>query len=569
MHYLGLGKTLFNSSACLITSNGHRPQIELVLSERVNRNKASGVWPEQALRSILPQLTGTRPAIAENRDVITPAQHEAILDRAFPFYEHLGTRSLAPFSSRNPEIRFVTHHRCHAMAALAMSPFRKSIILVIDGAGTRASDFNPEHPEAGIHLPKQTDGGSHALEACSVYLQEAGTLRCVEKFWQHFKPSTRAPGHHFSEGLGTLYEKSAEYIFACKRSAGKVMGLAGFGRPHEIGDRRAFLEELHWNRAFQGKGKREWEACAEFELFTNLAASVQGHFEQSLLSLGRRLRETYPDFENLIFTGGCALNCTANMKLVKNGFFSEIYVPPFPGDESIGLGAASSLYHSDPANVWEPFCHENQQGYFGPRSSIPADETVENVFVGFDVSRPTSITEHCAQLLEEGKVIGWFQGRSESGPRALGNRSILARPDRPGLKDHLNRSIKFRESFRPYGCSCTHDVSHRYFNITPGFNAPYMSFAATTRPQYQEMLKEVTHVDGTSRMQTVRPGQNPLFHELLQAFGRRTGLFCLLNTSLNVMGEPIVETVLDARKFLSETPVDGMAIGAFYIRKQG
>lgn len=568
MYYLGLGKTLFNSSACLITRSGPRPQIELILSERVNRNKASGVWPEQPIRLLLPRFTPAIPAISENRDVLTPAQREAQLDGSFPFYEHLKQRGLERFSSRNPDIHFVTHHLCHAQAALAMSPFSRSIIVVMDGAGTRAMDFPSNHPEMGNHAPDAAKIGPYPVEACSIYLQEGGALQCVEKEWQSFRRSDRHPDHYFSSGLGTLYEKSSEFIFNCKRSAGKVMGLAAFGKPLPFPGRAEFLEQLDWPNGFRGKSKLEWESSGAFQRFADVAATVQAHFEETLLSLIRRLRATYPDYENLILTGGCALNCTTNMKLVESGQFREIYVPPFPGDESIAFGAASYLYHSDPETRWRPVSHEEQHGYFGPESSIPSSAEVDAAFEDFEIVRPASITDYCAELLKEGAIIGWFQGRSESGPRALGNRSILARPDRPGLKDHLNRFIKFRESFRPYGCSCTHDVAHEYFEVPPGFNCPYMSFAAKTRKSHLDLLREVTHVDGTSRMQTVRPGQNPLFHELIRGFGTKTGLFCLLNTSLNVMGEPIVETVADARKFLLETPVDGMAVGDVFVKKR-
>jgi carbamoyltransferase len=170
--------------------------------------------------------------------------------------------------------------------------------------------------------------------------------------------------------------------------------------------------------------------------------------------------------------------------------------------------------------------------------------------------------------LAKGLVVAWFQGRSESGPRALGNRSILANPMVAGLKDRLNAEIKFREDFRPYGCSVLQECAHEYFEVEKGFNNPYMSFAVKTRENQRRRLSQVTHIDGSSRMQTVGKAQNPLFYELIKAFGEKTGLNCLLNTSLNIMGEPIVETAEDARKFLLATPVDGMAIGRFYIQKR-
>ena len=157
--------------------------------------------------------------------------------------------------------------------------------------------------------------------------------------------------------------------------------------------------------------------------------------------------------------------------------------------------------------------------------------------------------------------MAWFQGRSECGPRALGNRSILARPDRENLKDYLNQHIKFRESFRPYGCSVLEEDSALYFAHSPEFRSPFMSFAVPVREEHRQLLRHVTHIDGTSRMQTVSAAALPRFAQLLQAVKKRTGHGVLLNTSLNVMNEPILETVADARRFWESSRVDAMVIG--------
>ncbi|MBY0470981.1 hypothetical protein K2X30_07400 [bacterium] len=568
-HYLGLGKTLFNSSACLVKpgSNGARPEVELVLSERITRKKASGIWPEQALRLLQKDFSSSL-RIAENRDVLKPSLKEDALNRAMPFYDYLQREGLERFSQKfNSELEYVTHHRAHAYAALMMSPFRKSIILVMDGAGSNSADFSPEGEEIQKFSPASLKSDLAAFEEYSVFLQDEGSLQCVEKGWQSFTKSSRVSGQEFSSGLGMLYEKSAEYIFNSKRAAGKVMGLAAFGKPTRIEDREVFLNQLNWELSFQGDSKKSWESSGYFSVYSDVAASVQQNFEETYLSLAQRLRVKFPKYENLIVTGGCALNCVTNMKLVRAGIFSEIYSPPFPGDECIGLGSASYLYFEKDRNPFQPLEQEQQGGYFGPRSSIPEDQAVENLFREFEIVKPGSIAQYTARVLADGHVVGWFQGRSESGPRALGNRSILARPDRPGLKNYLNQHIKFREGFRPYGCSALHEKAAEYFDVPVGFNNPYMSFSPKTRPEYLAQLAEVTHVDGTSRMQTVRKGQNPLFHSLIDEFGKQTGLFCLLNTSLNVMGEPIAESISDVKRLLEETPIYGIAVGNYFIRR--
>lgn len=562
---LGLGKTLFNSSASTLCNRDGRLEIELLLSERLTRQKASGAWPEQALMTLLKSGSLENCLIAENRDVISPRIIEEGLNRSFPFFDYLKHRNLSKFSSHfNEKVKYITHHLCHASAALLMSPYEKALVLVIDGAGSNANDFSIEHKEIKF-VPKSLRDIEY-LEESSVYSIEQGQINCLEKNWQFFVKKSQSNDHWFSQGLGSLYEKSAEYIFNDKRAAGKVMGLAAFGQPFEIIDRALFLENLNWSLSFKSSGKKEWESSSHFNTYANVAASVQNHFEKSLINRITELHKKYPDYENLILVGGCALNCTTNMKIFNSGLFKSIYVPPFPGDESIGLGAASYLYHFIQKNPWKRRDWVEQNGYFGSPNSIPTEEVILNEFKGFEIIKPDSIEKFTAKEISEFKIVGWCQGRSETGPRALGNRSILARVDRPGLKNYLNTKVKMRENFRPYGCSILFEEAHKYFNVPEGFENPYMSFAVKTHFQFVKMLEEVTHYDGTSRMQTVRESQNSRFYKLIEEVGNLTKIPCVLNTSLNVMGEPIVETVKDAKRFLNSTAVDGLAIGDFYIR---
>ena len=564
--FIGLGKTLFNSSVGFIAERETGLDIELILSERLLRQKASGAWPEKALENLRSRQPLVSMSIGENRDVHHPRVIEEFLNSKYPFFEHLKRKELAAFSSwLNPKVQWIPHHRCHAMAATLMSPFDKALIVVMDGAGSAAADFSDSDSEKKIDSNPDPKG-KRPLEECSVYLMDQGRLQCVYKNWQNFFESKNHGPHQFSEGLGSIYEKIAEFIFGDKRAAGKVMGLAAFGQPSPIRIRSEFLETLDWNYAFQGKGKADWENSGNFSLYANVAASIQQHFEDSVLGLVESLHKKYPEYRNLILTGGCALNCTTNMKIFNKKFFDGIYVPPFPGDESIGLGAASYLFYQS-GRPWEKRDWEIQHGYFGSPQSVPTDLEIEETFKGFHIVRPPSIAEYTAQKLADGSVVGWFQGRSETGPRALGNRSILARADRKGIKDHLNHSIKMREDFRPYGSSVLFEKAHEYFEIPVGFENPFMSFAVQTRPEYLEKMREINHYDKTSRMQTVRQTQNPLFHELIRNVGVKTGLFCVLNTSLNVMGEPIVENVEDAKRFLVNTPVDALAIGPYYITR--
>lgn len=557
MSVIGLGKTLFNSSVCLFYS----PQdFEIALTERITRKKGSGAWPSEALKKLNLDTLSDTGTMIENRDVDVPADIEQRLNLQFPFFESLQKLNLHHYSRHfNPQVQFSSHHLCHANAAAVMSPFAKAIILVIDGAGSRLKHLTTE-----LELLPGDLNLEESAEERSVYLLDNGNLKCVEKKAQTFEKHGE---HYYSQGLGSFYEKISEYVFNSKRSAGKVMGLAALGKSQGIASAAEFLRQLDWKKQYGGKSKQDWESSSHMKSYQDVSASVQTYFEQDYIGFIKSLREKFGDYPNLIITGGCALNCTSNMKLYELGLFDSIYVPPFPGDESISLGAATIAY-KNAGNTVGVFSNETQHGYFGLKTSVPDSKKIESLFADFEIFKPGTISGHCAELLNDGKIIGWFQGRSESGPRALGNRSILARPDRPGLKDFLNSSIKFREAFRPYGCSALFEKSHEYFKVPQGFENPYMSFATMVNVDYCQALKEVSHVDGTSRMQTVRQQQNPLFYKLISEFGNKSGLYCLLNTSLNVMGEPIVETPEDAKNFLENVPVFGMAIGEYFIKRK-
>jgi carbamoyltransferase len=556
-HYLGIGKTKFNSSVCLIPFND-LSQVQIWQTERLTRKKDSGAWPSVALSEMelfKSQKNIKELKIAENRDVETPIFFEDFYNENFPFYDFLGKKKLNEFSRKfNSQIKFITHHEAHAYAALTMSPFEKSIIVVMDGAGNRAQEFDPL-------LRNNID--DEDLEECTVYLQNGPHLEVVLKRWIKFVKNQSQGNHLFSNGIGYFYEKASEYIFRSSTSAGKVMGLAPLGDPETVANRLEFQARLNWKNSFSGETKKEWEDSIHFKSYFDLAATVQQELEKDYQSLLISLKQKFPTYENIILTGGCALNCTNNARILESKVFNKIYVLPFPGDESISLGLACQMHYQANPQLWKPLGFEKQNAYLGPILSCPNEvkliQILETKNINFLFSE--DIISHALADLIDGKIIGWFQGRSESGPRALGNRSILARPDRKGLKDYLNSGIKFRESFRPYGCSVTHENASKYFEVDSGFDNPYMSYALRVRSQYKEMLNEVSHTDGTSRMQTVRESQNPMFYQLISRFGKATNLYCLLNTSLNVMGEPIVETMEDAVDFFEKTNVDGMYIG--------
>jgi len=572
---IGLNKGLHHASVCLSPVDGAPHQSQIFLKERFTRVKGAGspIDGLLAMPEVLKSADETGTLIAESSYGERPSLVENELEQKTGYFKILEAMSrqkkglLKFFSRYNPELRFLSHHYCHARAAAALSPFTKSLILVADGVGSDAKIFDPGHREtSGPFAPAECRYSPTAVtaESVTVYLQEESQLRCVHKQWQQITKSSLKPK---SDGLGALYAYAASYIFNSGLEPGKVMGLAAYGAPTAIANRTDFLERLGWEKSFKGFGKDEWEQSGEFRFYADASASVQSHFEESLLALIREMKAAFPDVDNLILTGGCALNCVANMKAFDKKIFPSIYVPPFPGDESIGFGAAQALRADVLGAPWAPLSWKKQVPNFGPERSAPTPEAIKDAFQGMTAQELGDPADAAADLLARGKIVGWFQGRSESGPRALGYRSILAAPGAKGMRDDLNRRIKKRESFRPYGCSVSWERAHEYFAVPEGFESPFMSFAPAIRAPWREALSEVAHVDGTSRIQTVRAEQNPQFHRLIEKFGSRTGTHCVLNTSLNVAGEPLAETLADLRRFFESAPVDCVFAGNSLVQR--
>lgn len=556
-HYIGIGKTIFNSSVCHLTG---QKDFELFLTERLTREKASGKWPFEALQSATVGASGL-VSIAENRDVWPARMQEERLNLAFPFFDHLKKKNLFQYTKRgNEQLVEVTHHRAHALAATLVSPFQESLIVVRDGAGSHSGEFNKDHPEYQF---KPSQNGNY-FEEMTVYLQKGPQIICLGKTWQSFLESSSAKGHSFTDGIGLLFEKIAEYIFNSKRAAGKVMGLAAYGKASVIESPLSFLESLDWSLQYNGQTKKDWENGPNLKLYQDIAATTQSYFNQEVMEQVDMLHQTFPQQENLILTGGCALNCITNFNVARSGFFKNVYVPPFPGDECIGIGTASHIYYQKNSE-WRPTQMAFQNGCFGPQSSVPDEDQIKNIFSGYPLTHSPDIAGLTVDLLLDNKILAWFQGRSESGPRALGARSIICSPLIPHIKEYLNKHIKFREGFRPYGCSCLEETLDQFFEVPKDFVGPFMSFAARVRPEYQQVLAPVVHQDESCRFQSVGASQLPLFHSVLQRFGEQTGVDILLNTSLNIMGEPIVENLHDLKMFLDQSEVYGAVVDNYFV----
>lgn len=543
------------------------------LAERSSKKKFIGSFPTSALKVFKAEFEDLWDQIpAENFAVnsynLHPLQLEKNREHKDPKYSELISLHGHDKASTlfNQEINFVTHHRAHLFSALAQCPFSKAIVVVSDGIGNRSECFT-SGPET-VFLPEDPQ----AVESLSVYLLDNGTIKPLFKKWIRLIAGTNPAEIFISDGFGTLFENVSRLAFGSWMHAGKVMGLAAYGKATPFTDRVSFCRYLDTLEIKPSRSKNEFDSLPRerFHELADLAASVQYHFEESMLGMLRDLRQSHEKFEDLILVGGCALNCLLNDRILKEGIFARVFVPPFPNDEGISLGSALSLAHERGEWEMETVSFKDLTAALGALSSDASvqERKVEGLFKNFKVSRPTHLTQKVASLLHDNQIIGWFQGRGEVGPRALGNRSILVRPDRPGVKEFLNTRVKFREDFRPYGVTILQEKAPEYFQVTSDYQSPFMTFAPKIKEAQRERLAGVVHADGTCRIQTLLRGQNPRFYSLIEEFYRLSGLPVLLNTSMNIMGQPILETTEDALVLFTESGIDSMIIGDYLIEKR-
>ena len=426
------------------------------------------------------------------------------------------------------KIEFVPHHVAHAASAYLAAPYGDCAVMVADGRGERASYL------AG----KVRDGKLSILET-----------------------------QELPHSLGLLYEELTVHLgFHRSSDEYKVMGLAGYGKPRYL-DQFRELVRVRADGGFE-------VAPVDFERFAprrrrdeepfdgshaDLAASVQTRLEEVLLELARRLQARTGD-RYLTMAGGVALNCVSNARLAREGPFEDVWVQPASGDAGTSLGAAlfAARKHGDRV---QPM-----------RSAALGREFTDGELAGWldraqvEYERPSDIATAVAEILADDGVVGWFQGRSEFGPRALGHRSLLANPKYPDNLERLN-NIKGREQFRPVAPMV---LEERAAEIFEGhLPSPYMLFTHSVKPQWRDAIAAAVHVDGTARVQTVNEREEPLVAKMLREFDRLTGVPVTINTSFNTAGRPMVDDPRDALECFGSSPIDALALGPFLLRRAG
>ncbi len=475
------------------------------------------------------------------------------------------------------KIFFSEHHLSHAASAFFCSPFEEAAILTVDGVG--------EWTTASFGVGKGTD------------------IRLIKEI-------------RFPHSIGLLYSAFTAFLgFEVNEGEYKVMGMAPFGSPRYVDkvhklirfgkdgsfeldmdyfsfhystdrtfnnrfvelfgeprDSKAlfFTPSTDYPSYFGDKPANFNEAGRLNQHYADIAASIQSVTEEALLRMANALyAET--GLKKLCMAGGVALNSVANGKILRETPFEDIYVHPAAGDSGGAIGAAMYVYH---AILGKPRSFVMNHAYWGQEHSASDIESfLKEENIPFErIENEDVLLQRVTDKLQQGKVVGWYQGRFEWGPRALGNRSIIADPRRTDMKDIVNVKIKFREPFRPFAPSVLAEKAEDYFvleNAPSHFPARYMLYVVDVKKEKQETLPAITHVDGTGRLQTVNREFNPRYYRLIETFGEATGVPVILNTSFNLKGEPIVNTPREAYSTFSRSGMDTLVLENYIIEKQG
>jgi len=566
MYTLGISCYYHDSSAAILKDG---KVIAAVEEERFSRKKFDDDFPKQAINWCLkesgissknldsvafydkPVLKFER--LLDNYIAVAPRGLYSFLD-VIPKWIHKRLWVKGEISKHlkdfNGEIIFPEHHMSHAAHAFFTSPFDEAAILTVDGVGewTTAS-FGTAH-DTTIKLTND--------------------IR-----WPH--------------SVGLFYSAFTYFLgFKVNEGEYKLMGLSAYGKPKYYdlimenlvdvkNDGSIHLnmkyfsftyDKVMTNQKFSdlfGIPPRKEDSKAE-QIHYDIAASAQLVLEDILLKMVNHVHKK-TGMVNLCFGGGVALNGVANYRILKEGPFENLHIPPSPGDGGSAVGCAQYLYYCHDKNkrMMEDNVERIKNNIFvGPSHSNDEIKSFLDINkIDYKFLETNSLLQTVAKLIVEGNVVGWYQGKMEWGPRALGNRSIIADPRNAKMKDILNEKIKHRESFRPFAPCILEEYTSEYFDVD--VSSPYMLLVAPVKKP--EKIPAVTHVDGTARLQTVSKDINLLFYNLITEFYKITGIPVLINTSMNVRGEPIVDTPEQAYNMIVKTDMDYIVMGDYIIKK--
>ena len=577
MNILGISAHYHDSAAALVIDG---VPVCAVQEERLSRHKGDAAFPLLSIESCL-QHAGVEPdeldaVVFYERPMLKFDRILTCALRAFPrswrtfpramknsLGEKVWMRGIISSHLGVPgrKVLFTEHHQSHAAAAFLTVPTRRAAILTTDAVGEWAT--------LSVGDGERTANGPT-------------TIRRFREI-------------RFPHSLGMLYSTFTAYLgFKVNEDEYKVMGLAGYGRPTLVDQVRklirrtpdgAFALDLDYfefhttaERCYSsqfielfGPPRNPYEPIdldtAEGQRYADCAASVQLVLEDTLVDIARALHQE-TGLPDLCLGGGVALNGVANTRLLTDSGFERIFVPPAPGDAGCAMGAA--LY-ADRVHFGNPDRDVPDHPFWGPsadgselaRLAREDGQRIEEFQDG-------ALINEIADDLAGGRIVGWMEGPLEFGPRALGHRSILAAPHTTEMRDRLNREIKYREPFRPFAPVVPIEVAARYFDVPPGGArlARFMSGVFPVRREWQSRLRAITHVDGTARLQALEREMAPRLHALLEAYGRRSGMPVLLNTSFNLAGEPIVNRAVEGYSTFLRCGIDVLVAGQTRVMKR-
>jgi len=464
--------------------------------------------------------------------------------RSFPPFPHDQPHESAPGIFKDAlnislQAKTLNHHLGHAALAVYTSPFVECVVMVIDGFGEGTTTSFYHFQDNRFELIHQQ--GISSLGVLYAFITDLCGFNHLEG--EEWKIMGLAAYGSFREDLYRFFMDSIE-----------IDGLQ-FDFTYDPGDFFSKLGPM--------VGGFRHPDDADIMQVADMAHNFQRAFEETVIALAKAAGELGLS-ENLAYAGGCALNSSANGKILKNTAFARLHIPSAPADDGNALGGV----------LYEKYCVQGDSRtarvmspYLGTVVNIPKLEWILDFKgVGYrKFSDERELCEEIAALLAEGKIVGWMQGRAEFGPRALGNRSILADPRPADMKDKINARVKFRESYRPLAPSILHEFGEEYFENYQ--ESPYMERTLLYRKEVRDKVPAVVHENGTGRLQTVKEEWNPLYYRLIQCFYEKTGIPLLLNTSFNVMGKPIVHSVEDAITVFYTTGLDYAVIGDYLLMK--
>ena len=588
---LGISSFYHDSAACLIIDG---KIIGAAQEERFSRIKHDSNYPEKAINYVLNE-GGIN--LADVNYVIFYDKPFLKFERLLETYIAFAPKGFNSFATAMPvvlreklllknllfkelkkidsnfninKLHFSEHHLSHAASAFYPSTFDESLILTMDGVGEWAT--------------------------ATVAIGKGNKIKIIKEM-------------HFPHSLGLLYSAFTYYLgFKVNSGEYKVMGLAPYGEPKykdliigklmdlkEDGSFRLNMSYFNYatgltmtNKKFSnlfGKDVRNKESkLSQFHM--DVASSIQSVTEEILLRITRSLYKEH-NIQNICMAGGVALNCVANGKILSDGYFKNVWIQPAAGDAGGSLGAALLFWFNELDNKRIILDQDSMNGsYLGPAyKENEIKKELENCKAKYQLLEYDKVIDFAAESLSKGKIIGWFQGRMEFGPRALGNRSILADPTTSTMQKNLNLKVKFRESFRPFAPSILRENLEDWFYLN--VDSPYMQLVANINKEKsidmsdeqkrlfgieklnvpRSHIPAVTHVDYSSRIQTVHKKTNPKFHSLISKFNKIKKCPILVNTSFNVRGEPIVNSPSDAYRCFMGTNIDILIIDNFVLHK--